>query len=217
MLYTDINIINTLVGDSMKVFLSLLLTLLPISTIAAQLTLPPEFVVMRVNGEEYSTSIFLSDTKVNLPTGQNVLVLQYAEMFEEDLSDNTITVKSKPFILLFSVGPNDKLSFSFPKSIDKQSATQYAKQPVVTIKQSNGQSLALINQSLANYNDEVMKQTLARRQEVVKQSLDAKDDGAFTKTSPETIDMLKYWWQQASEADKQQFLDYIKQQNKSKK
>ncbi|MEW6999431.1 DUF2057 family protein [Colwelliaceae bacterium BS250] len=201
----------------MKVFLSLLLTLLPISTIAAQLTLPPEFVVMRVNGEEYSTSIFLSDTKVNLPTGQNVLVLQYAEMFEEDLSDNTITVKSKPFILLFSVGPNDKLSFSFPKSIDKQSATQYAKQPVVTIKQSNGQSLALINQSLANYNDEVMKQTLARRQEVVKQSLDAKDDGAFTKTSPETIDMLKYWWQQASEADKQQFLDYIKQQNKSKK
>ena len=119
--------------------------------------------------------------------------------------------------MLFSVAANDKLSFSFPKSIDKKSATQYAKQPVVTIKQSNGQSLALINQSLAKYNDEVMKQTLARRQEVVKQSLDAQDDGAFTKTSPETIDMLKYWWQQASDADKQQFLDYIKQQNKSKK
>jgi uncharacterized protein YccT (UPF0319 family) len=201
----------------MKIIFSLLLSLASLSTFAAELVLPPEFVVMRVNGEEYSTSIFLSDTKVNLPTGQNVLVLQYAEMFEQDLSDSTITVKSKPFILLFSVGPNDKLSFSFPKSIDKQSATQYAKQPVVTIKQSNGQSLALINQSLANYNDEVMKQTLARRQAVVKQSLDAKDAGAFTKTSPESIGMLKYWWQQASDADKQQFLDYIKEQNKSKK
>ena len=201
----------------MKFIFSLLLSLASLSTFAAELVLPPEFIVMRVNGEEYSTPIFLSETKVNLPTGQNVLVLKYAEMFEEDLSDSTITVKSKPFILLFSVGPTDKLSFSFAKPKDQQSASNYAKQPVVAIKQSNGQALALINQSLANYNDEVMKQTLTRRQEVVKQSLDAQDDGAFTKTSPETIGMLKYWWQQASAAEKQQFLDYIKQQNNSKK
>lgn len=201
----------------MKIIFSLLLSLASLSTLAAELVLPPEFIVMRVNGEEYSTSIFLSDTKVNLPAGQNVLVLQYAEMFEEDLSDSTITVKSKPFILLFSVGPNEQLSFSFAKPKDQQSASIFAKQPVVSIKQRNGQALALINQSLASYNDEVMKQTLARRQEVVKQSLDAEDDGAFSKTSPETIGMLKYWWQQASDVEKQEFIDYIKEQNKSKK
>ena len=85
----------------MKIIFSLLLSLASLSTFAAELVLPPEFIVMRVNGEEYSTSIFLSDTKVNLPAGQNVLVLQYAEMFEEDLSDNTITVKSKPFTCCF--------------------------------------------------------------------------------------------------------------------
>lgn len=176
---------------------------------ATTLIVPEEFEVMRVNGEEYSSTLLATETKVELSTGQNVLVLKYVEMFDDDMEDHHITVRSKPFIILFSIGNESKLTFSYPKQADSIAARIYAKQPSVSIIAGNNTKLALINQSLNSYNDEVMKKTMQRRENIVKQSLVQEDNSRFQKQAPNSLEMLKFWWQQASEEDKTKFVEHI--------
>lgn len=178
---------------------------------AAELIVPEEFEVVRLNGEEYSAPFFSSATELYLPAGQNVLVLRYKELFDDDTEDHHITVKSKPFILLFSVGKEEKLKFSYPKQTDGEGAQQFAKAPSVRLVKSNGSAVPIITQSLATYNDTVMKETLSRRQAIVKQNLSEDDKGQFNQTGPQSLPMLKYWWQQASEKEQKQFLNFIKE------
>ncbi|WNC70830.1 DUF2057 domain-containing protein [Thalassotalea psychrophila] len=191
-------------------FLPLCFLITSFSALAAKLVVPEEFIVVRLNGEQYSTSFFSSTTELFLGTGQNVLVLKYSELFDDDTEDHHITVKSKPFILLFSVGKEDKLKFSFPKQNDVESAKNYAKSPIVSLIKPNGSAVPIIAQSLTTYNDTVMKETLSRRQEIVKRSLNENDKGQFTQTGPQNLLMLKYWWQQASEQERKEFLSFIK-------
>ncbi|MDG1731569.1 MAG: DUF2057 family protein [Thalassotalea sp.] len=192
-----------------KFFVSLLLALLPLSSFAAKLLIPAEFSVVRVNGEEFSSSFILQETEVNLTTGQNVLVLRYNELFKGDIDDSQQTIKSESFILLFSVANDNDLKFSFAKPIDKSAAQEFSKKPVVNILDRNGSKLAVINQSLSRYNDQVMQETMMRRQEVVKKSLESGDQTTFTKTGPNNLTMLKYWWSQASDMDKQEFIKHL--------
>lgn len=192
-----------------KIIVSVLLFLLPTTSFAAKLLVPAEFSVLRVNGEEFSTSFILQDTEVNLTTGQNVLVLKYNDIFEDDLDDSHQTIKSEPFIILFSVASNNSLKFSFAKPIDKSAAKEFSKKPVVNIIASNGNKLAVINQSLATYNDQAMQETILRKQKMVKQSLDTGDQTTHSKTGPDNLAMLKYWWSQASDIEKQEFLKHL--------
>ncbi|WP_068545245.1 DUF2057 domain-containing protein [Thalassotalea crassostreae] len=188
-------------------------TLLVFSTVvsAAQLVVPEDFEVLRLNGEEFSTSLLAKSTTLELPPGQNVLVLKYSQMFDDDMEDHHITIKSKPFILLFSVSNEKSLTFSYPKQTDGELARVYAKSPDIKILDSQNRALGVINQSLSSYNDSVMKETLNRRQEIVKKSLADKDGEEFEAIGPDELSMLKYWWQQASEQDKQLFLQHIKE------
>ncbi|WOH37985.1 DUF2057 domain-containing protein [Thalassotalea fonticola] len=177
---------------------------------ATELIIPDTFVVERLNGEEFSANFFASETKLALLPGQNVLVLKYSELFDDDTEDHHITVKSKPFILLFSVGKEEKLKFSYPKQTDGEGAKHFAKSPKVSLIKPNGSAVPVISQSLTTYNDTVMKETLSRRQAIVKQSLSEDDKGQFTQTGPQSLPMLKYWWQQASEKEQKEFLTFIK-------
>lgn len=192
-----------------KTIISVLLALLPMTSFAAKLLIPAEFSVVRVNGEEFSTSLILQDTELNLTTGQNVLVLKYKERFEDDLDDSHQIIGSESFILLFSVASNNDLKFSYAKPINKSAAQEFSKKPVVNILDSNGSKLAVINQALSSYHDQVMQETIVRRQEVVKKSLESGDQTTFTKTGPDNLAMLKYWWSQASDVEKQEFIKHL--------
>ncbi|WNC70044.1 DUF2057 family protein [Thalassotalea nanhaiensis] len=181
---------------------------------AAELIVPDTFVVERLNGEEFSGNFFTSETKLTLQSGQNVLVLKYSELFDDETEDHHITVTSKPFILLFSVGKENTIKFSYPKQNNGESAKLFAKAPIVNLIKPNGSAVPVITQSLATYNDTVMKETLSRRQEIVKQSLNENDKGQFTQTGPQSLPMLKYWWQQASDQEKKEFLTFVKDNQK---
>lgn len=196
-----------------SITLILMLMTFSLSVAAVELSIPEEFVVVRVNGEEYSASLLSTETVVDLNVGQNVLVLKYAQMFDDDTEDHHITVKSKPFILLFSVPQLAELVFSYPKQNDSQSARVFAEGPLVDIVDDQGNKLAIINQSLANYNDTIMKETITRRQQIVKKSLEDNDKGQFIKTAPQSLEMLKYWWHQASEKEQSEFLEYLENTN----
>ena len=78
----------------------------------------------------------------------------------------------------------------------------------------NGSAVPIITQSLTTYNDTVMKETLNRRQEIIKRSLSENDKGQFAQAGPQSLPMLKYWWQQASEQERKEFLSFIKDSQK---
>ncbi len=182
------------------------------SATAAELIVPEEFIVQRLNSEDYSRSIFSSDTKLNIPEGQNILVLKYSSIFDHDMEDHHITVASKPFIISFSVGKEVKLSFSYPEQFNQEDAKRFAKSPVVKLINPNGNAVAVMIQSLASYNDAAMKQSLLRRDEMAQQTLVQDEDGLMSKTSPGNLVMLKYWWQRASTKEKKEFLTFIQAQ-----
>ncbi|KGJ98759.1 YccT family protein [Thalassotalea sp. ND16A] len=194
--------------------LPLLLGFSMFSVTAAELIVPEDFIVQRLNGEEYSRSIFSSETTLNIPEGQNILVLQYSSIFDDDMEDHHITVASKPFILLFTVGKEATLSFSYPEQLNQQDAKRFAKSPLVKLVKPDGDAVAVMIQSLASYNDTALKQSLLRRDEIAQQRSTQGEDGIISKTSPENLAMLKYWWQQASAKEQQEFLTFIKEQQK---
>ncbi|QBY05812.1 DUF2057 domain-containing protein [Thalassotalea sp. HSM 43] len=178
---------------------------------ATELVVPDTFSVLRVNGEEHSTSFFARESKVTLEPGQNVVVLKYSELFDDDMEDHHTTIRSKPFILLFSIAGDEQLTFSYTKPIDSDSAKLFAKDPQVQLIDSQGKAIAMVNQSLASYEDEVMRETMNRRQQIVKKSLQS-EQAPVANQSPQSLSMLKYWWQQASQQDKEAFLQYLEEQ-----
>ncbi len=210
-----------------------LVTLFSSHVLAVKLIIPEEFVVERLNGEEFMPSLFTSETVLDVSSGQNVLVLKYAQMFEDDMEDHHTTIRSNPFILIFSVGKEQRIEVQFPEQLDTNSASDFAKKPKVVLVDENGTSLAVMNQSLSQFNDQVMKQSLTKQQALINAKTinnASTDAGAFAQKNdqpsvdnatspkngagPNNIDMLKYWWLKASASEKAAFLQFTQENKK---
>lgn len=219
-------------------FSMLLFVLGSASSYAAKLVVPEEFVVERLNTETFLPSFFTKSTSLNVPSGQNVLVLKYSQMFEDDLEDHHTTVRSDAFMLIFSVGDEQEILFEFPEQLDIDSAHKFATKPMVTLLNEHGKALALLNKSLSEFNDQVMKESLTQQKIINQRALNQVvanahennfQNNQVTQTkantmqnhqgelhiepevqaSPDAIDMLKYWWLKATPKQRKAFQEFV--------
>ncbi|QDP01155.1 DUF2057 domain-containing protein [Thalassotalea sp. PS06] len=196
----------------MKAFLSSLIVLVSLSANAAELNIPDTFEVLQVDGEKQSKSFFTKSTTLDLEPGQHVIEIQYSEMFEHDSEDHHETVRSQPFVLIFDVTTEDiKLTHAEQLGIDE--ARQFAKSPQVELMTEAGNPVEVQQLTQKQYQQDLLSIEQQRRQQVVQQSL-SDDPSEFREQGPDAVEMLEYWWEQATDAERQEFIRYLREEQK---
>ena len=153
---------------------------------AATLESPEHIQVLSINGESQGFNFFSKNRKFELPKGVISLKVKYKDLIDEHLGDGHATIKSDEVTLHFEVqNINDtyQLKSERPSSIEK--AQKYAKKPNIEIFMQN------------------------KKVELLKPQ--------YQPVDPETEDkaakMLNYWWEQADEQTKRDFLKKIATNN----
>lgn len=210
----------------MKFLASIIVSLIAsISSFNAQaagtLKLAKEFNLIAINGEEYQSGLFGGHSNIKLRTGINRLVIEFEEVYEGEDDDDFDVIKSGSFLLQFSASANAKLSQSILKPKNADAAKRFIKNPVFTIKDS--QSKTVVHSISPLQSDKLsfaVSKTKPRQNAAIDLSYPSTKKSKITaplKTGnaankSRALNMLIYWWSQASEEDKKDFKEAISEQ-----
>ena len=192
---------------------------------ANEIYIPSSITVLSVNGKVHSLNFFSTSTTLTVESGKNSIVLQYKELFEDDENDDHATIKSKPFIVIFTIENDDDLVLTHENIIDEERARLFVKQPTVDIYSSKGDKLNIYLKDYDLYQAEVMYKHTQHQSsfaKVVNNNESSMQNNHFVQKANVTngknaggndyaLTMLKYWWNQASKDQKEQFQLIISQ------
>lgn len=181
---------------------------------AATLEVPEQFEVLKINGVDQGTSFFTKASSLELTTGRQIIQLRYKELFEDYDNDDHTTVTSPPFILV--VQQEGKPLFIQPVNVSSLSeAKKFAQRPFVNVIDEAGnvmQSESILLEAFqANQYQQLAQQPLEvqplpqQQQPTVSTTAAAQSK----QVTPKALEMLHYWWQQASKESQQSFVKYI--------
>lgn len=220
----NLTLISTiLTGLKMRFILLFIIIFLPFMTKATVITIPENLIVESVNGVEQASSFFAKKTSIEVTKGDHILVLKYQDLFDGD--DDHTTVRSKPFVVLFTLSSETdakaNIAVEMPMLDDVKTAKEFAKNPKVRLVGDDREEIASISESLLSFNAKEKFQQLpqskkSHHQAVIK-SKNRKTSSAM-KTSNHfdvsnqnvpQLEQLKSMWQQSSKAEQDAFVHYI--------
>ena len=150
------------------------------------------------------------------------MLLKYEEFFEED-DENFATIRSKPFLFSFTAQDNQIYTVSTPTLDSEQEGKVFAKQPRVVITNKLDQvveaNVAMLTATSVTQIPVVATPVTARvsapqavptTSTFVPEAKNTEQPAAKIPAQPSALSMLNFWWQQATEAEKQQFLSSLK-------
>jgi uncharacterized protein len=216
--------------------LQVLICLLVYPLYAAELQVPEPFDVLSVNGKESSSS--LQRKKVlPLQVGRNVIVIEYDQLFDAVYGDSHDRIQSKPFALIFDAQADDRLTLVEPQFDSGTEAGVWAVAPAITVQNANkqaikvdtvpvqkiagewllpGASVAALTGSTATIKPALSATTPAAQASnssavpaTPAALAAATHSGASTVAPPDTLQMLYYFWQQATPEQRAQFLQSV--------
>jgi len=160
-------------------------------TYAAQVKFPAELIPLQVGENVVEHSLFSKVDKLTLEKGMHKLKIKYSDLFELDYDDHEV-VESKPFWVEIQVSTNGNYQFVFNKPEDEVEAHIFAKSPSVKLKEvSTG---------------ELVKSVKSSEPENIMQVITIIE----SEQKPKALDMLNFWWQQATDKEKESFLNDVK-------
>ena len=197
---------------------------------ASIIIFPENIIVESVNGIEQERHFFARETQLDLPTGNHVIVVKYQDLFEGD--DDHTKVKSKPFVLLFtlpeSFSNSEKITAVLPKLDDLREAKTFAKNPKLTLLAESGEEISSINQSLIAFKAQGTFEQLANNTKSaalehtivankpssynasIKHKVELScNDKAQESINSSKLERLKCLWQNASKGDQEAFIYYV--------
>ncbi len=165
---------------------------------AAELVVPEQFDLVRVNGEEEKT-YFQRIKKVPLQLGKNTIELEFNQIYDAEFGDSHDRIRSKPFTVVVEVSTEQEvwtLLADLPKT--RREAVVYAKRPIYTLQNQLGER-------------HTVTLTPQRPLPLLSQIPPAPTEKPSITTPPpvDVLQMLNYWWQLATPEQKQAFLDSI--------
>lgn len=168
---------------------------------AATLSVPDSIIIIKVNGEKVEKSFFQHLNNVNINIGSNEVLVQYEELFEED-DDSHFVVKSDPFFITFAASESADYTMLLPSFDSVDEAVAFSSSPKVTVKLTNKNKIVQSSSSRAQINKKTQKIAHAIVQHDVNNNTG--------EIVPDSYQMLGYWWSQATEAQRVQFLQDVR-------
>jgi uncharacterized protein YccT (UPF0319 family) len=186
------------------------------NAVAAQLVVPDVYKLIKVNGEKASSDFFSRNTVVDIKRGENILVVQYSELFENYDDDDHVTIKSAPQVILFTLKEtiHQKYIMVTPVISDSLSARKFAQSPTIEIKSINENSVQqdaifVLNQSLTEFEAGLAFEKIAEHQmQLAKMPKNSKKNSDIKKAD-DALNKLRFWWHKANKEQQKQFIESI--------
>ncbi|GGP48379.1 DUF2057 family protein [Shewanella saliphila] len=111
---------------------------------ASSLTVPDSLVVETVNGESVSL-----DSTVGLKRGQQLVEINYRDLFQDNADDSGYWVRSKPLYLTLNVANNQRYEIITPTIYSAEEAREFLDNPQVklTINGEHHDDVELLTQA----------------------------------------------------------------------
>lgn len=221
-------------------FVLLLCYFLSFSAYSGEVKIADVFYVLKVDGKEFSTNFFASETNLQLSSGKHVILMEYKDIFEGE-DDGHTKITSEPFLVILEADNRD-IIINKPLLEDIPAARKFSQNPKLQItdlknklishqvhflddvKASNEQALlsnvnlsanitdtVKIDESHATTQDTLEKVEKQGNAPITKKHSQSKNSGSDIKhlQEPVALDMLNYWWQQASDEQRNAFISKI--------
>lgn len=185
---------------------------------AATVKFVEELIPLQVNEQKVEHSFFSSVSEINLPAGVHKIKLKYKDIYEVDYDEHE-TVESKPFWLIVDIDDaNREYKLSMQRADDISAAKKYSKQPYADFeklgstkkpKRLNAVNTKIVLATNTASAPAVVTATNNIQPAVVTpviSDINAVGPSAASSQQPSALNMLEFWWAQASEAEKKAFL-----------
>lgn len=216
---------------------SLLVLLGSASAFAADLNIPMSFEYLALDGKKVESSVFNHKSSLELAPGTHKIAIRYHEMVEDDFSDSQTFVKSAPFIVTLDVDGDHQYYLQAAEGEVVKKPKVYAQNPQVKLTRSDkgNVNFQVVNTNLeeesfvsrlfsgnqavdvsgtaaaatgtAGAVVAVAPAPVATSSTVSATSLTAPvDTSKATAANPQQ--MLQYWWLQADEKTRKEFMSW---------
>lgn len=198
---------------------------------AVTLKVSENLIVSEVNDQDVDNG-FIGKQKstFKLDKGNHAIIVKYKDVFEDlDFAEDRV-VESQEFVVKFKITNQQQLKLSTTKIKNLASAEAFAKSPQLNLTDRSHNQLPLSLEKVEDY--KLAKQvdaavnTLATKQRIQNQTATlattapvttattvkmAKSKVNNTSIQINSLTMLTYWWQNASNDEKQRFKQLIKE------
>ncbi|CAM3068278.1 DUF2057 domain-containing protein [Pseudoalteromonas distincta] len=184
--------------------------LLSFSANAENIHFPEEIVPLQVGDKMLESSLFSRIDDVELAPGTYQLRLKYTDLYEDDYDTHEV-VESEPFWVDVTVEAGKDYTLVFNRAANAVSAKVFAEAPQVSLKAKSSaiaKPLSVIPDTQLAINKPAMQNTMPA--EPSRSSRPIKPIAPVTgKGMPSAPQMLDFWWQQATTAQRKAFLEKV--------
>jgi uncharacterized protein YccT (UPF0319 family) len=198
--------------------------------LAATVNVSENLIISEVNDKTVDNGFIGQQSSFELSKGNHAFIIRYKDVFEDlDFAEERL-VESQDFVVKFTITDQQKLKLSTVKIKNLKSAENFAKSPKLILLDRNNNQLPLSLEKVADYKlakqVDIAVNSLASKQITPPKSpvlattatVTKKSNTTATKTSADntllqinSLNMLKYWWQNASNDEKQRFKQFTKE------
>lgn len=196
----------------------------PLPVLAGTLTIPMSFEYLAVDGKPVQSSMFNHKAKLDLSTGEHKIAIRYHEMVPDDFSDSQSFIKSAPFIVTLNASTNgnyrlkpvggDEVKYpqEFAKSPQIQILTNTGTKASYQVEYTNIKERSFFSRLLGDDTGVDISHASATATKSPPQFVPTAKPAINSQTPTQAQQMLHYWWQQADEQTRKEFMGWaIKQ------
>ena len=186
--------------------------------LAATVNVSDNLVVSAVNDKRIENSFLHNKSSFELNRGDHALILRYKDVFEDLEFNEERRVESQDFVVKFTITDQEQLELSTVKIKDLAAAEKFKRAPELQLKDGHDNQLSLSLEEVSDYKlakqVDIAVSALATNKTIQTQGsavpaatvLSGKQTGTSIRIN--SLNMLKYWWQNASTDEKQRFKQF---------
>lgn len=185
--------------------------LFSMSASAGNIHFPEELVPLQVGDRVIESSIFSRVDDIELAPGSYQLKLKYTDLYEHGFDDHEV-IESEPFWVDITLDENKDYDMVFNRADNAVSAKIFAEAPQVSLMPkgaSVAQPLSVISETQLASQKSAMQNSVpagpTRPSQPIKPIAPINGKGM-----PSAPQMLEFWWQQATPAERKAFLEKVK-------
>ncbi len=205
-------------------FVGSLLSFVSAPLLAATLLVSDNLIVRELDNKIVEHSFLGQKSTFELSQGEHAINLRYKDVFEDlEIAEDRV-VESKNFVVKFTITTEKQLRLTTIEINDLASADKFLKSPKLKLKGEGNKMLEIELETVSDYK-------LAEQVDIAVNALVAKQSSQNVATSVDldssntssnskqltnntliqinSLAMLKYWWQNASDKEKKHFKQYI--------
>lgn len=211
-------------------FLCSSLSAISTQLLAVTVNVSENLIISEVNDKTVDNGFIGQQSSFELSKGNHAFVVRYKDVFEDlDFAEERL-VESQDFVVKFTITDQKQLRLSTIKIKNLAGAEYFAKSPKLILKDRRNNQLPLSLEKVADYklakqvdiavNSLASKQVIPTKSPVLSTTatVTTKSNATVTKASGDnnlkqinSLTMLKYWWQNASNDEKQRFKQFTKE------